>query len=108
VLHCVGHPRRLAVDARGSQRLVEQATGRPHEGQPLTILLVTGLLANEHHASMPITRPEHGLGRWTREIARRAPACGVTQRVEVGGVRNNSRVWTSGHGLNARSIMRHR
>ena len=61
VLDRVGDVDLVAVDAGGGERLVEQAPRGADERMALFVLLVAGLLADEHDAR--VTRPlaEDGL-----------------------------------------------
>ena len=52
-----------AVHARLGQRLVQQLPRRPDEGPPGQILLVAGLLADEHQRRVQRAFAEHGLRR---------------------------------------------
>jgi len=61
MLHRVGHVDVLAVDAGGLERPVEEASGGPDEGQPLAVLLVAGLLADQHDLRVLVAGAEHRL-----------------------------------------------
>ena len=61
VLDRVGDVEVLAVDARRLERAVEEASGRPDEGQPLLVLLVARLLADQHHPRVRVAGAEHRL-----------------------------------------------
>ena len=52
----------LAIDAGLGERLVEEPSGRPDEGQALLVLLVAGLLAHQYHARVGVAGAEHRLG----------------------------------------------
>ena len=59
----------VAVDARLVEGRIEQPAGRTHEGSALPVLLVAGLLADEHYPSARRPLPEDGLGRALPEVA---------------------------------------
>ena len=63
MLHDVGDEDRLAVDPGLREGLVEKSPGRPDERLALEILVIAGLLADEHPASGDRTHSEDGLGR---------------------------------------------
>src|SRR5688572_27072733 len=63
VLDRVGDVQVLALDARGLQRPVEQASGRPDERQALAVLLVARLLADQHDPGVGVAGAEHSLRR---------------------------------------------
>ena len=62
VLDRVGDVEVLAIDPRRLERAVEQASRRPDERQSLLVLLVAGLLADQHHARVRVAGAEHRLG----------------------------------------------
>ena len=55
VLYCIRQVELAAIDAGAREGLVEEAPGRPDERPPADVLLVTGLLADEHDGR--IARP---------------------------------------------------
>jgi hypothetical protein len=61
VLHHVGDVDLLAIDPRLLQRVVEELAGRSHEGMPLLVLLIAGLLADEHDLAPRRALAKHGL-----------------------------------------------
>ena len=72
VLDRVGHVGLRPVDAGLREAVVEHPSGRPDEGPPREVLLVAGLLADEHHLGPGGTLAEDGLGAELVEIAGRA------------------------------------
>ena len=75
----------LAGDARLDQGLVEQPAGGPDERGERAVLLVAGLLADEHHPRGRRARPEDGAGRALVELAGGAAGGPLAQCVQVGG-----------------------
>src|SRR5499427_8812939 len=69
VLYCVRDVDAAPVEARPLERLVEEATGGPHEGTAREVFVVAGLLAHEDHACRCAPLAEHGLGGALVEIA---------------------------------------
>jgi formamidopyrimidine-DNA glycosylase len=69
VLHRVSEINRVASNTRLRQRPVQHAAGRSDERSPLTILDITGLLADHHHPSLARARTEHRLRRPRIQIA---------------------------------------
>ena len=79
VLHSVGDVCLPPVDPGFVHALVENPTGRADEGSPREILLVAGLLADEHDVGRLGAFAEHRLGRVSVEIAGRAPPGSLTE-----------------------------
>src|SRR5216683_289283 len=52
----------MTCGARG-EATIEKAAGRPDEGQPVAILDIAGLLADQHHSRIGRSGAEHRLGR---------------------------------------------
>src|SRR6185312_5913916 len=73
VLHGIGDVDLVAIDTGGHQRLVQEPSRRPDERVALPVLLIAGLLTDEHDAR--VTRPlaEHGLRRASIEVAAGTP-----------------------------------
>lgn len=63
VLDCVGHIDFLARDACFIERAIEHRACRTHERLALQILLIAGLLADDHQRRMTRTRARHRLRR---------------------------------------------
>ena len=63
VLDRIGDVDAAAIDAGLDQRAVEQLAGGADERPSLPVLLVTRLLADEHHRRIGWPFAEHGLGR---------------------------------------------
>src|SRR5581483_401337 len=83
VLHRARDVRAAPVDARLLERLVEDAPGGADERRPRLILLISGLLADEHDVRRSPARTEHDLrGIDVQGTSVTAPS-GGTQRVEV-------------------------
>jgi hypothetical protein len=61
VLYCIRQVELAAIDAGACEGLVEEAPGRPDERPPADILLVAGLLADEHDGSIARPLPENRL-----------------------------------------------
>ncbi len=57
------------VDARLVERPLQETPRRPDKGLALQVLLVPGLLADEHHPGVLSALPEHGLGRLCPQVA---------------------------------------
>jgi hypothetical protein len=72
VFNYVGDVDVLAIDARLDQCLIQQMAGRSHKRPALLILLVAGLLADQHKASLFGTLAEDRLRGAAVEVA--APA----------------------------------
>ena len=62
VLDGVRQIRGPAIDLGLRERIVQQPPGRAHEGLPRLVLLVAGLLPDEHHRSGARALSEDGLG----------------------------------------------
>jgi hypothetical protein len=62
VLHRVGHKDPLAIDPHGLQRLVQDAPRRSYERMAGLVLLITGLLADQHQRRLDRSFSEYGLG----------------------------------------------
>src|SRR5207244_7685308 len=69
VLDRVRHVHLLAVDAGRFERLVEHAAGGTDERMTCEVLLVTGLLTDEHHLRAHETFTEHRLCCVAPEVA---------------------------------------
>src|SRR4051812_42813539 len=69
VLHGVGHVDRGTVDPRLFERRIKQPTRGPDERAPGDVLLVAGLLADEHDRSVERTFAEHRLRRMLVKVA---------------------------------------
>jgi hypothetical protein len=104
VLDGVRDVRRRPVDAGRLERLVEQPAGRPDERPARPVLLVAGLLADEHDPASAGPAPGH---RLRRRLPQRAAAAAVHrrgERREVGprtdrGGTNGAAVGQSGRGM---------
>jgi hypothetical protein len=83
MFHRIGDVDLLAVDAGFLQRAVKYLSGRSHERFAGKVLLVAGLLADQHH--LRVLRPfaEHGLRRVFPEVAGAAAAGFVAQGAEA-------------------------
>ena len=86
-----------AVDAGLGKRAVEQLAGRADERPAGEILLIAGLLADEHERRVARALAEHGLGRGLPEraaLARRAPApsAALPARRPPGSIRRHRRL----------------
>jgi hypothetical protein len=79
MLDGVRHVGVAAVDPGVGQRPVEQLAGRTDERLADPVLLIAGLLADEHDPGglRPLT--EHGLGGRLPELAGPAPGCRAAQ-----------------------------
>ena len=66
-----------AVDSGRLEGLVEQPPGGADERPPGAVLLVAGLLADEHRRRPARTLPEHGLRSDLPELAATAPGSGL-------------------------------
>ena len=64
VLDDVGDEGRLAIDPGLRQRLVQEPAGRAHERLALEVLVIAGLLADEHPAGRDRALAEDGLRAW--------------------------------------------
>src|SRR5213080_4654943 len=62
VLHRVRQVRGRAIELGLSESFVQQPPGRAHERLPCLVLLVAGLLSDEHYRSGLRALPEDGLG----------------------------------------------
>ena len=69
VFDCVGDVHRVAVDAGGSERLVENAPRRSDEGVPCEILCISRLFADEDDARVGRALAENRLRRIPVEVA---------------------------------------
>ena len=63
MLNGVRHVYALAVDARLTERFVQEKPGRADERAALTVFLIPRLLADQHNLCVLRTLPEYGLGR---------------------------------------------
>jgi hypothetical protein len=72
VLHGVGNVDVGALDARGSKRLVKHLARGSDKGTPGKILLIAGLLSDQHQGSIGWAFPEHGLSGILVKFAARA------------------------------------
>jgi len=90
VLDRVGHVQDRPVDVGLLQGLVEHLAGGPDEGTPGPILLVAGLLADQHEPGRRRALPEDGLGAASPQVT--GLACRGRDPDLVQGV---------GHGLSA-------
>jgi hypothetical protein len=70
----VGDVSASTVDASLFKRLGQESTCRPDERVTRKILVVAGLLANEHHVGGGASLTEHRLSRAAPEKAGTAPA----------------------------------
>jgi hypothetical protein len=61
VLDGVGDVKVLPVYARRLEPAVEEPSRRADEGQPFLVLLVAGLLADQHHPGVGVASAEHRL-----------------------------------------------
>src|SRR3954469_14262250 len=77
VLDGVGDVDAVTIDAGRSERLVEYATRRPNEGAAGDVLMVAGLLADQHQLGVGGSFAEHRLRRIPPETAV-AAACSCT------------------------------
>jgi hypothetical protein len=82
VLHGVGDVKRGAVDSRRFEGTVEQASRRPDKGQPAPVLLVAGLLADQHQPGARGSGAEHRLRRMLPQRAVAAAAGVLAQRLQ--------------------------
>lgn len=82
MLYCVGDEDRLAVDARVSQGLCQNATRGADERSTLLVFLVAGLLAYHHKTGSRRTFPGHNLACVFIERTARARLFGGTQRLQ--------------------------
>ncbi len=87
MLHRVGDVNGVALDPRGFERLIEHSAGRAHEGFAGNVLLITGLLADEHNLRRLAAIAEHGLCCVLPQVARPAMRRRVTPRAEALGLR---------------------
>src|SRR5262245_37580433 len=72
----------VPVDAGLVKRGIEQPAGRPDEGTAFPVLVVTGLLADQHDPSARRPLTEHGLGRALPEVARTTAGSALPDRFE--------------------------
>jgi hypothetical protein len=72
VLHGVGDKQIPAIDPGVSQRTIQHAAGRADERQAGPILMVAGLLADQHHRGASRSLAGHRLGGVL--VKRTAPA----------------------------------
>jgi len=82
VLDHVGHVGLGALDARGLQPAVELATGGADERPARQVLLVAGLLADQHHARAFQALAEDSLGCAAPEVAAAAAGRRLAERLE--------------------------
>ena len=75
VLDHVGDVGVLARDPGRLEGLIQDPSCRPDERLPLEVLVVSGLLTDEHHARRAPALPEHGLGRVAEERTPLAAVC---------------------------------
>ena len=87
MLHRVRHIHRVAVDARGLQRVVKDTARRTDERSARDVLLVAGLLADEDDLGGPLPFPEDRLGRFRPEVAGSAMGRGIPPRPDTLGLR---------------------
>src|SRR5829696_495836 len=95
MLDDVGDVGIASLDPRLLERLVEDPAGRPHEGMPLDVLAVTGLLADQHQPRPLQPLAEDRLGSGLVERAGRAARGGFAQLRE-GRVLGDQRVGAAG------------
>jgi hypothetical protein len=88
MLHRVGHPNLVAVDASFVDRLHEQPSSWADEGRASLVLDVSRLLADQREASVGRAPTEHRLGRVPEELAALTARGGLPQSVEIIGVRD--------------------
>ena len=79
VLDRVGDVGELAIDPGFLEGPVEQSTRRADEGLAAAVLLVTGLLTDEHDDGTGISGAEHRLFRILIEVTSLAFSCRRTQ-----------------------------
>jgi hypothetical protein len=84
VLDHVGDVRPFTVDAGLGQRLVEHAAGGADERRPRDVLLVAGLLADEHPARRHRSLAEDSLGRARPQVTRPAAGGGLADLRRIG------------------------
>src|SRR5437868_6779038 len=81
MLDGIGDVNRRAVDARLLERRIEQRAGGTDERPPGKVLLVAGLLADEHDRGVERPLAEHRLGGMPVEVAAGAVAGVLEQRL---------------------------
>jgi hypothetical protein len=77
VLDGVGEVYLRAVEAGLVQGPVQDPPGRPDERTSLLVLLIAGLLTDEHHRRGRLPLPEHGRRRTLVQVAARARGCAL-------------------------------
>jgi hypothetical protein len=82
MLHDVRHVHLVAVDPRFFESAVEDLPGRSHERAPFEVLLVTRLLADQHHLGPTRALAEYRLRSALVELASPTALSGVCQSVE--------------------------
>ena len=97
VLHHVRDVDQAPVDAGLGEGAVEQFAGRPNERYPRQILLVPGLLADEHQLGAARPCAEYRLGRVTPQIAGPAAGGRGTQGAQGGAWRRGGYGLHEGH-----------
>ena len=80
VFHRVRHVGRRAIDPGFLERLVQQPSGGAHEGLSRSVLVVTRLLADEHHPGRLRALSEDSLGAELPEVAAVAAGGGFAER----------------------------
>src|SRR5918994_501921 len=73
VLDGVGDVHLAAIDSGLLQSLIQQSSCGPNERMPLTVLLIAGLLTDQHDLGGTRSLTKHGLCRVHPEIAATAP-----------------------------------
>ena len=63
VLHGIGDEHGFSIDARIGESLIQNPTGWTDERQARKVLVITRLLADQHHRSLFRALPRHRLGR---------------------------------------------
>src|SRR5215469_15278962 len=87
MLDRVGHIGDTTIDAGLFQCFIQQSAGGANKGTSLQVLLVAGLLADEHNASARLAFAEDRLSAALPEIAGAAAVCGVASGIQ-GGVKS--------------------
>jgi hypothetical protein len=88
VLHRIGHPDLVALDAGFVDRLDEQPTGRADERRASLVFGISGLLADQREAGVGSASTEHGLRRVLEKLAALTARGSLPQSVEIVGVRH--------------------
>jgi hypothetical protein len=82
VLDGVGLIRHLGVDVGIAERTREQSSGRTDERQALDVLLVAGLLTDQHHRRIRMAVTEDSLRGVLVQRTATAAACGSLQGIQ--------------------------